>query len=36
MQSANINDRSENKIEFVKNKALRDWKNVQIYIDFTR
>lgn len=34
--NANISDRSENKIKFVKNEALRDWKNVQIYTDFTR
>lgn len=36
MQSANISTRSENKIKFFKNEALRDWKKVQIYTDFTR
>lgn len=36
MQSASTGDRSENKINFFKNKALRDCKNVQIYTDFAR
>lgn len=36
MQSANIGDRFKNKIKFVKNEALRECKNVEIYTDFTR